>query len=121
MVRSCLEARATSFQQRFVAGHVELAHDTVELKIILQSRTSTKQNKHPSKSTVTTMFFISIVVAVHAVALAIVIVAVAGRAGILRIIQLLALEQTVKTPALSTKFTTSSMQDKHRKVLASSA
>jgi hypothetical protein len=38
-----------------------------------------------------------------------------------RIVQLPALERTVEMPALSTKFTTSSTQDKRRKVLASSA
>jgi hypothetical protein len=44
-----------------------------------------------------------------------------GGAVILRIVQLLTLEQTVEVPAPSTKFATSSMQDKRGKMPASSA
>jgi hypothetical protein len=43
------------------------------------------------------------------------------RAGISRIIQLLALEQAVEMPAPSTKHATSSTQDLRQKVLTSSA
>jgi hypothetical protein len=74
-----LQPRCTSSQQSFLLGHAEPAHDAVGLKIVLQSRTSTKQNKCPSESRVATTLFISIVVVVHAITAVIVIVAVGGR------------------------------------------
>jgi hypothetical protein len=70
----------TSFQQRSLTGHAELAHNAVGLMLILQPRTSTKHDKCSSESSQRSQqrFFISIVVVVHAVALAIVIVDIAG-------------------------------------------
>jgi hypothetical protein len=35
-------AAPTSFQERFIAGHAETAHNTVGLKIVHQSRMTTK-------------------------------------------------------------------------------